>query len=242
MITASTFSRLYSSFWRDVAPTTELFVRRVNLGQYERDFPEMTTSTEPMRRGVINELAFALFCESVKRQKRWPSAASDLTLDEIRAVAATLPFLAANKEVGRATHPPEPNDEEIADIREQHVRMMRVFTHDYSPSDIVIEPAFPGCGIIDTCKGDLLVSTTLFEVKAGDRSFRSVDVRQLITYVTLNQISKRFVIDRVGLFNPRVGIRREINLENLCFEISGKKSVELLSEITLAISSGEISR
>jgi hypothetical protein len=105
-----------------------------------------------------------------------------------------------------------------------------------------LEPIFPGCGIIDACRGDLIVSNILFEVKAGDRLFRSVDVRQLITYATLNQISKRFTIEKVGLFNPRIGVSATISVDDLCFEISGKNSIELFSEIAAAISSGEISR
>jgi len=132
--------------------------------------------------------------------------------------------------------------DEIVDIQEQYIRMMRILAFGSLADKIVPEPKFPGCGIVDTCTGDVLVATTLFEIKAGDRFFLSIDVRQLMTYATLNHISKTFEISRVGLFNPRVGIRTEIDLDELCFEISGKRSVELLTEIALAISSGEMSR
>jgi hypothetical protein len=132
--------------------------------------------------------------------------------------------------------------EELLDIEEQHSRLLRMFSFGRPADGLLTEPIFPGCGIVDTCKGDLIVSDTLFEVKAGDRKFRSVDIRQLITYATLNQIAKRFRIDRIGLFNPRIGISVTIPVDDLCFEISGKRSDELFSQIASVISSGEISR
>jgi len=131
---------------------------------------------------------------------------------------------------------------EIADAREQHERMMCVFTADVSIDEVAPEPVFPGCGFIDTCSGDVLVSTTLFEVKAGDRLFRSIDVRQLVTYAALNLVSRPHEICKLGLFNPRVGIRAALDINELCFEVSGKDAITLLSEIVVAISSGETSR
>jgi hypothetical protein len=241
VISGSDFSRLYTSFWRNLAPTTDLLVRRINLGQHFRDFPEMATTTAPARRGFINEVAFAMFCDSVRKRRRWPFC--ELTADEISVVSASIKAKAGLLGRGIAGEAEgHPSVEELSDIYEQHNRMMRIFTVDFVADEIVPEPVFPGCGIVDTCTGDLLASTTLFEVKAGDRLFRSVDVRQLVTYATLNYLSKRFNIRRVGLFNPRIGIRLEIDLDELCFEISGKRCTELLPEIMLAISSGEISR
>jgi hypothetical protein len=241
VISGSAFCKLYSSFWRDLAPTTDLFVRRINLGQYVRDFSEMEVATAPARRGFINEVAFNLFCGSIRRGERWPPNA--FSADEIRAAIASIQASIARRDVGKELQfESDPDIDEMADITEQHRRMMRVFAFDYPQSTVVPEPIFAGCGIIDTCMGDLLVASTLFEIKAGDRLFRSIDVRQLVTYAALNHISKQFEITRVGLFNPRVGIRIEIGLDELCYEISGKRSVELLNEIYLATSSGEISR
>ena len=61
--------------------------------------------------------------------------------------------------------------------------------------------------MIDLGKGDLISSDALFEIKAGDRFFRSVDVRQLIMYGALNSVSQSYQINRLGLFSiPRVGI------------------------------------
>lgn len=240
MISASAFCKLHSSFWRDVAPTTDIFVRRLNLRK-EREFPEMDIPTRPMRRGFINEVAFAVFCQSAKVQRGWPP--EKLRKEEIDAAVASVVSLAAHREV-RAGDKSEESlaADELLDIEEQCNRLLRMFSFNRPADALVTEPIFPGCGIVDTCKGDVIVSNTLFEVKAGDRKFLSVDIRQLITYATLNQISKRFRIDGIGLFNPRVGTSVTISVDDLCFEVSGKRSDELFSQIASVISSGEISR
>ena len=61
-------------------------------------------------------------------------------------------------------------------------------------------------------------------------------------YSALNHISKRFRIERLGRFNPRIGISATLPIDDLCLEISGKNSAELLSEIAAVVSSGEVSR
>jgi hypothetical protein len=241
VISVSAFCKMHSSFWKGVAPTTDIFVRRLNLGHYERVFPEMKIPTQPMRRGFINEVAFAVFCQSVRRGKGWPPGR--LSRTEVDEAVASVRSLTVRKEVhGETKQEGAPLADELLDIEEQRDRLMKFFFLNRSIDTLVVEPVFPGCGIIDACKGDLIVSDVLFEVKAGDRLFRSIDVRQLIMYSTLNHISKRFRIERLGLFNPRIGVSATISIDDLCIEISGKNSTELFSEITAVVSSGEVSR
>jgi hypothetical protein len=232
---------MHSSFWKGIAPTTDMFVRRLNLGHSEREFPEMTIPTQPMRRGFINEVAFAVFCQGVRSKQSWPR--SKLTKAELDQAVASVRSSEFRKEVhGELKVEDNFAAEELLDIEEQRSRLMRFFLFNRAHDALVLEPTFPGCGIIDASKGDLIVSNVLFEVKAGDRLFRSIDVRQLIMYSMLNHISKGRAIERLGLFNPRIGVSATISIDDLCFEISGKNSTELFSEIIAAISSGEISR
>jgi hypothetical protein len=241
VISVSAFCKVHSSFWKAVAPTTDIFVRRLNLGHYEREFPEMTIPTQPIRRGFINEVAFSVFCQSVKRGQAWPPPKlSKAELDE--AVTSIRPLTVRKEGHGEAKQGDDFVSEELLDIEEQRDRLMRFFFLNRSIDPLVLEPTFPGCGMIDTSKGDLIASNILYEVKAGDRLFRSIDVRQLIMYSTLNHVSKRFRIERLGLFNPRIGISATIPIDDLCFEISGKNSAELFSEIAAVVSSGEVSR
>jgi hypothetical protein len=201
----------------------------------------MKIPTQPMRRGFINEVAFAAFCQSARRGQGWqPGRLSKAELDH---AVASVRSLTVRKEIHGETIPEEgPVAEELLDIEEQRDRLLKFVFLNRSIDTLVVEPVFPGCGIIDASKGDLIVSDILFEVKAGDRLFRSIDVRQLIMYSTLNYISQSFRIERLGLFNPRIGVSATISIDDLCFEISGKNSTELFSEITAVVSSGEVSR
>jgi hypothetical protein len=241
VISVSAFCKMHSSFWKGVAPTTDIFVRRLNLGHYEREFPEMTISTLPTRRGFINEVAFAVFCQSARKGQGWPPGRlSKAELDE--AVTSIRPLSARKEALEEIKQDDVLGHEELLDIEEQRDRLMRFVFLNRSVGTLVVEPVFPGCGVIDTSKGDLIASNVLYEVKAGDRLFRSIDIRQLILYSTLNHISGSFKIERLGLFNPRIGISATIPMDDLCFEISGKNSAELFSEIAAVVSSGDVSR
>lgn len=102
-------------------------------------------------------------------------------------------------------------------------------------------PPFKGCGILDSCNGDLLVGEELIEIKAGDRSFRARDVRQLLTYCALNHSSHEYALTKVGCANPRRGTKFSIDIETLCIEVSSKPAPELLAEVVYFCSSGDMS-
>ncbi len=86
------------------------------------------------------------------------------------------------------------------------------------------------------------VDDTLYEVKAGERSFRSVDVRQLLVYASLSKSAGMRQLKQVGLFNPRTGLSFSMGLDELCLEVAGMPSEELLAEVIRIASSGETSR
>lgn len=239
LISEATFCQHYSSLWRELTPAADLLVRRLNRGGYERYARPMSTKTDPTRRAFINEIAFTLFSNSVIG-KNW--FAGSLQANEVEQAATTARQLIIQIEGRDDGCKDDPSDEERRDLEEQYRRLQAFFLRDRSVDQITVNPAFRGCGIIDTCSGDVLAGDTLWEVKAGDRDFRSIDLRQLITYAALNYISRSYHIERVGLFNPRVGIFFEVRLDDLCVEIGGMGSADMLAAVSYAISSGEISR
>ena len=73
-------------------------------------------------------------------------------------------------------------------------------------ADVEIEPQLPGCGPITGGVLDLLASehrargeATVIEIKAVDRSFRSVDFRQLVGYAVLIFAARHYVPDGFAL-------------------------------------------
>ena len=108
--------------------------------------------------------------------------------------------------------------------------------------EVIFEPEFSGCGFVDFSVGDILIGEELYEVKAGERQFRSTDVRQLLTYCALNFAAKRYSIKKAGCVNPRRGTYFSFDVNALAFEMSGKSSTELLAEIVYYMSNSGISR
>lgn len=238
MITEVTFARDFVSFWRLATPTMDGFVRRLNRGLYERDFLPMSSKVSPNRRAFVNEVAFHTFCKLVGARRL-----GQISIDLDRLVHESAGPLTGqmngeknvDNELGLSA-------EEVGDIREQVQRLQIRLTRYGRLVDIQCKPSFPGCGMVDRCEGDILVGAALIEIKAGDRPFRSVDLRQVLTYLVLNHAGRVRLLETVGLVNPRTGTSFEIGVEEFCFEVGGRHSSELFEFIAYAMSSGDVSR
>ncbi len=233
MIDATTFASSYNAFWNEIAPTSEHFMRRQNL-ELER-FAVPMDEVKTRRRAVIAEYAFSIFYESWL-SKNTKKSQEQLTADAWKQTVRRLkPFLEQNLDLSI------PSDaDEKKEVSEIFQRLSNFFVKEHSPQQI--RPIFKGCGFVDASEADVLAASTLFEVKTVERSFRSADLRQAITYAALNHSSKEVEISKLGLINPRRGVFFEIPLNEISMEISGRTADELLSTIVQTISSGEISR
>lgn len=234
MIDAATFSSTYNAFWNEAAPMLEHFTRRLNLEHFDRfDVPMKSSKTG--RKALIAELAFSIFVEKFRSQGK---SKNQIKLNE-NAWSETkrrlLPFLRQGVDLDA----PLLKSEKI-EVAEVEKRLIAFFTGDYLP--IVTRPLFRGCGFVDASEGDILTRSTLFEVKTVERSFRSADLRQLLTYAALNSASREVEIHAVGLVNPRRGVSFEMLVDELCIDISGRSAEDLFAMIVQVFSSGEISR
>lgn len=108
--------------------------------------------------------------------------------------------------------------------------------------EVIVKPVFEGCGFVDASVGDVLAGDCLYEIKAGRRSFRSSDLRQLLVYVALEMQKSGKLTNKVGLFNPRMGVSYVSKLETVSFEMSGKAARQLVFDLIDAMSAGSISR
>lgn len=240
MISETKFCQQHSSIWRILAPTCDLFVRKLNDSLSDRFSPPMASIVASERRAFINEIAFTLFCDNVIAMKR--GFASRPSEEELNRAVKAARSVVSRIDDDRAACDDDLEENEIDDACEQYTRLWNNITRTTEAENIIVRPKFPGCGIIDTCYGDVFAHGVLTEVKAGDRGFRSIDVRQLITYAALNYISGSYTIIKVELINPRVGVKFLIDLEELCYEIGGKSTSEMLSDVVRVMSSGEVSR
>src|SRR5690606_22785783 len=110
-------------------------------------------------------------------------------------------------------------------------RLEKYFKNQEESKPILIQPRFKGCGLLDSCYGDILVSPTLYESKMVERNLRSVDLRQLLIYCALNYRSKQYQISDVAVINARRGMLYHFELDYLAKRVSGRTAPELLHHI-----------
>ncbi|WP_024896904.1 MULTISPECIES: hypothetical protein [Brucella] len=231
MIDASRFANLHNAFWAENTPTSEHFVRRLNLEHTDRWSPPIEKPKDTIRAAFVAEVAFAKFCIPV-------GSIASADVEESALVEA-------RRRLIPLTDSPKDLDTPLSLSEEGQVGRLEGSLRGFfkrSSTETILRPVFRGCGYVDASEGDIVSGSTLFEVKAVDRSFRSVDIRQLITYCALNHASQQFDLRDIGLFNPRRGVSFEMAIDDVCREISGRSKQDLLGEIVSCLSSGDISR
>ena len=225
------FATQHTSLWHILAPTSERFVRQLNLN-LDRYAREISVSDDPSRRGFLNEVAFQF--------TKLKFNDTDTTIQDA-STAARRRLATLERELHGAID--DPSGVEISTvgaIQESLLNFVR--RRSSQAAKVTFEPNFAGCGFLNPCVGDLLIGHELYEVKAGDRRFRSTDLRQLITYCALNYAAGTCTITKAGCVNPRRGTYFVLELDAIAYAMAGKSSSELFSDIIYHVSSGGVSR
>jgi hypothetical protein len=180
------------------------------------------------RRSIVNELGFRLFKER--------HAGKNLTIRRVNELCelVRLYILRLARSEDAVIREPISNGE-IAEAREI-ASSLSLFFSQHNEDSLMFWPEFPGCGMIHQCKGDILQGRRLVEVKAGDRTFRLTDLRQVLTYCCLDFASKKYGLREVLLINPRRGLFYKTSINNLITECSGTTAVDFFSNMIEFIS------
>lgn len=205
----------------------ESFVRKMNVTLIRASVPR-ENKFKGNRNALISELSFRLFSESINKK---------ISLEEFSKKKIEINQLA--EEVRSYISRLERSENDILGMELEEVneafalaKNLTDFARFTHPHQIVTtSPKFDGCGIIDQCEGDLLISSTLYEIKNVERDFRIADIRQLLTYCALNFASKKVKIDTIGLVNARSGLFYKVDLNTFSLSVSGMPSNELLDGI-----------
>jgi hypothetical protein len=187
-------------------------------------------------RAIVNEAAFRTFCDLHLVRNR--AGRSDL------ASAVQHRFQDAIDYVARFSNAPHVVIGDIDDDcrREAGTLALRLLHYFGDSGSTLLRPSFPGCGVLSSCEGDLIQGTCLYEIKAGDRPFRIVDLRQLLVYSALAYAAGRLAFSRVGLLNPRRGVMWHTSLEDVCQSIAGLSMNDTLSALVEQFSGASASR
>lgn len=229
MISERKFSTSYSSFWNQLLPTGDSFLRKINL-TCERFCPPFETNIPPDRnkRAVINELSFRLFMRKSNGEKLDDKNISEIETSVRKYIVKLI--RRADVSINKLSSLELDEAIELSKKLESFFRQTELKTLSFWPS-------FNGCGKIHKCNGDIVLSDKLIEVKAGNRKFRLNDLRQVITYLALNFSSKQYDLNTVILLNPRKGLSVEIGVEELILSCSRRKPVDVFLDIVEFVSS-----
>lgn len=233
MISEKQFSEQFSGFWGQSLPfLTPQVIAEMNVNGNpmpdSRGF--VTKPLDPTEDSSNNDLVadtgFGIFAAAIQSRKPVHSIQNAALLKRIsKSAFERIKRLRSIEGKSKMNHLSGTGDSmEIA------VRLEDFFEKE-GTGELIIQPRFKGCGILDSCYGDLFMNTTLYEVKCVERNLRSIDLRQVLSYCALNYQSRQYVIDDVCVVNPRRGISFRFNVEALSQKASGKNSAELFHQI-----------
>ncbi|MGI6436467.1 MAG: hypothetical protein ACOX0D_00190 [Sphaerochaeta sp.] len=235
MISEKIFIRNYWGFWDSLFPLHRAFLKGVVM-ECAQEQHEIKLTTSGRRFSFVSEIGFQIFSIAITKQVSIDSIGFGSTLyNDIqrRCIQQFELFQDDDSTICEPLSKPEFSDA---------ISISHVLKNRFKGQELTISPKFRGCGIIDTCYGDILVADTLFEIKAVNRNFHVVDFRQLITYCCLNHISKAYAINSIGLFNPKRGMCYTIPLDLFSSAIAGIDINDLYWEIINFISQEETSK
>lgn len=121
---------------------------------------------------------------------------------------------------------------------------------DYRLVDVQVEQGLPGCGVVTSGVPDILGRyadrpgrpRVIVEVKAVDRTFRSIDFRQLTAYVVLYFAAHRVLAEVLALVNPLRGTSLEVGTEEFFDDVAGAPADEVVQRLMNDWSSAGISQ
>lgn len=224
MISEKEFSIRYTSFWQEILPMGEDFIRLHNL-ELERFAYPLESNVPPENRSAVNEMAFRLFSEAQKRSVSGRSFDVDAVIDNI-----------ADETLSYIKRFPEGFKSQIGDCerRESKYLMERMeffFRKEVCSETLLVKPIFAGCGRLGACEGDVIFDGTICEIKSGERKFRILDLRQTIIYAFLDHMSQSFSADNICLMNPRTGVYFTESIQEVVEAVSGINVPEFYARI-----------
>lgn len=227
MISEKKFSSSYTSFWDSLAPMLTPYVNKVNRDWTER-FARSVPFLEPEAdRGLTNEVAFKLF--------------------EYHSLGDKVNFNKAVLEVRKRLERIDPEVKEAKFSKHEAIHILSNFKEfsafiNECPSEMIFHPKLNGCGLLRFCEGDLQFGNSICEVKAGDRNFRGVDFRQILTYAALKYFQDDSCFTYLYLLNPRRGVFFKEKLDLITYAISGLTHIDFFNRMRKFLEGTEISK
>ncbi len=233
MISETYFAGKYTSFWRDLLPGKNRYIRYVVNNDVEKVEPPLESIDVPSSRGLINYIAFKLSVKSLTKEIDYGAleafAENSKLFESVFEESKT--FIEYFGETQDITY--DIASEEILLIKNMAKRIYRRYVVKVEEGcRFLPEPLFQGCGIINSANGDLIIDNVLIEIKAGKRKFSVNDIKQVLIYATLHSLDNKYgTLSSFELYNPREGLCFCDSFTNLCNELACASPQEIYSEI-----------
>jgi hypothetical protein len=96
-------------------------------------------------------------------------------------------------------------------LKDAHILKERLLTLYKGATDIItLNPKLHGYGILSSCYADLIIGTSIIEIKSSKDFFRVEDFKQIFLYAFLSHQNK-IIINDLTLLNPRRGEMISLN-------------------------------
>lgn len=243
MISEKDLARHFSSFWRNLFPMSDRLTRHVNITyeRYQREL-ELPIESPADRRGLINECAFEL-ARRHWEQFRLEAVHIDWNIVELQTAIElhAIQKISTIEDIPVDAYPHLVANEweEVILLSRSVITFLRRFRGGAS---ISFSPMIMGCGLVARCFGDIYLDNTLIEVKAGERNFRAIDLRQIVVYAALNHVSMQYPIDQVIWLNPRRGVFFRSSLDDICVLAAGRSAADCLTDLVRFMSEAGVSK
>ncbi|HDS2588397.1 TPA: hypothetical protein QID48_000033 [Klebsiella quasipneumoniae subsp. similipneumoniae] len=233
MISELTFSRKFTSYWNQLLPNANNFIRIVNGSLIDDVYPPLDENGKKENNVFVNECGFNLY---VAIHNNIISEQLLLSNDLFYAPEFSRVIEKTELELRKFSYGSNfelplsvPEYNSIKSIAWNILNRYRIY-------QTISSPLFSGCGIINNSYGDIYYPNTLVEIKSGDRKFSVYDLRQLLIYFTLNFYSReKRPLQNFELFNPRMGIVYNDDITILCRELAFIQPEEMFFQIMTAI-------
>jgi len=231
MISEVTLAKKFTSFWNELLPNANNFVRLINGGLIESCYEPFAHTERKENISLINVLSFKLFKSVIEHEISFGATTESIFKSEYfdNNLSKSLIELERFGKINAFLLPL--SEKELKEI-------LLLFKHIYARYHnnihfMEVSPLFQGCGFINQSEGDIYFPNTLVELKSGERKFSVADIRQVLVYFTLNHFSTKGKrqIEYIELFNPRMGIVYKSLIKDLSENLCSLSPEDLFFEI-----------
>lgn len=221
MITEKNLCTKHQSFWSQLFPSAQKFVRHANLAaeRFAKPYSPSRITSAPE---VVNEAAVRLASKPFISRHTWSREQAHEAALEARSFVSRFRATWSDYEIDEHS-----GYDDVIDLAKRVLSGCRT-AGAHRP---VLFYSLPGAGIVEACEADAVSEGMLVEIKAGERNFRSPDFRQLAVYCALQSAAKRPLFKSLALINPRTGLIWSEHADAAAIALSGLSMADCSQEI-----------